>query len=286
MLNNFRTAIYWNQKRKTQNWWDVPELWGYFQQSISGGVGGGVVQLVREGLNGAVAASAISIGAGAGEKEQALLQAELVETFDLFDLSKNRVDAANAKASASGMSDRMCAYQADGLKQLENRKYDLVYWDHSLHHMYDVLGALKLSVSALNPGGLLVVNDYVGPNRLNWTAADIDYLERRVIEDFSDIRPFVNLLPRKTPVHKLVMRLVDPSEAPQSELIEDGFREVTGSELKPAGGLVLYTLAAKLARSELLSPAVIESLISLDKLANSEGRYYLASGYWRNAASD
>ena len=49
------------------------------------------------------------------------------------------------------------------------RNYDLVYWDNSLHHMFNADAAVAWSRGVLRPGGWFLMTDFVGANRFRWS---------------------------------------------------------------------------------------------------------------------
>ena len=50
-----------------------------------------------------------------------------------------------------------------------NAKFDLVFWDNSLHHMKDARQAVQYSYEILKEGGFLYCNDYIGASRFQRT---------------------------------------------------------------------------------------------------------------------
>jgi SAM-dependent methyltransferase len=126
--------------------------------------------------------------------------------------------------------------------------YDLVYWNNSLHHMPDVYEALRFSRDRLRHGGLLAIDDYVGPTRFQWTEENLRWASR-VRENLPD-----RLLQNPWAPGRLVSRelfretpetiiAIDPSEAMDSGRAIAALREVFLSvEIMPTGG-ALYHLA-------------------------------------------
>src|SRR6202012_2082841 len=116
--------------------------------------------------------------------------------------------------------------------------YDLVNWDHSLHHMPDVDEALAWSVKVLRAGGYIMVNDYIGPNRLQFPRTEIDQANK-----FLTDHGIPRKVRRSTLITKLKQWYRDPSEAPQSEQISDAVaRRLPGVRFAPIGGVLLNIL--------------------------------------------
>ena len=101
--------------------------------------------------------------------------------------------------------------------------------------MFDVAAAIRWSLRVLKPDGLLVVNDYVGPTRVQWRRAQIDYARRFL----ASIGVDPSSLRYRTPYTRLRQIIGDPSEAPQSDRIESAYHDATGATLHPLGGVIL-----------------------------------------------
>jgi SAM-dependent methyltransferase len=123
----------------------------------------------------------LSLGCEHGWTERDALQLELCRSFDALDLSEEALEVAGRLAREEGFHDRIVYLQADlnGV-ELEPAGYDVVIAAQVLHHV-DALEHLLDQVSAsLRPGGIFVVNEYVGPARFQWLEKTQDLMNRRV----------------------------------------------------------------------------------------------------------
>ena len=110
----------------------------------------------------------ISVGCGNGSKEIALVRDGVVGRMLGYDLAAARIAKARAKAQDLGFADRIEFRQADAFALHPGPEFDLVYWNNALHHMFDVPAALAWSRDVLKPGGLLLIDDFVGPSRMRF----------------------------------------------------------------------------------------------------------------------
>jgi SAM-dependent methyltransferase len=111
----------------------------------------------------------ISVGCGQGTAERAMIQSEIVKSFDLFELSTYAIESGQEAAEAVGLGRNMRFHRGDAFTMCNRREYyDLVLWHQSLHHMPDVDAALAWSRAVLRRGGILVVHEYVGPTRFQF----------------------------------------------------------------------------------------------------------------------
>jgi len=173
----------------------------------------------------------LSVGCGEGGLErhlQGLLPATLIEGIDI---SPTRIDSARQAAAEAGMSAiRYFVGDAEDMPLLPSR-YGAIIFDASLHHVFDVRGLLERVATALGPGGILVVNEYVGPNRFALSSREREVLEaawRLLPEAFRRSCATVNrgeLQHAPAYPDPAEVEQVDPSECVQSEQIMPTLRE-------------------------------------------------------------
>lgn len=171
----------------------------------------------------------ISVACGKGAIELNLVRKGIIESFDCFDLANERVQAGRLVAVRSGLSDRFRPHCADAFKEpIESGSYDLVYWRNALHHMMDTRAAIEWSFRILRPGGIVYLDDYVGPSRFQYSDEQVErfnlirkQLPPNFFRDSSGNK-------RRREFKKADMNAViraDPSEAADSANIMPAFRE-------------------------------------------------------------
>ena len=92
-----------------------------------------------------------------------------------YDLAEVRIAQAQASAAALGLDDRIEFHNVDAFAAHSAPEFDLVYWNNSLHHMLDVPMALAWSRDVLRPGGLLLIDEFVGPSRMRFDDETLAY---------------------------------------------------------------------------------------------------------------
>lgn len=113
---------------------------------------------------------ALSLGSGLGNFERALVQLGIATTVTGVDLSPEILTEAERRAAAEGLADRIQYVAADARAFLgEARDLDAVCFHASLHHFDRVGELLDLVLDALKPGGVLYLDEYIGPSRHEWT---------------------------------------------------------------------------------------------------------------------
>lgn len=247
-----RAASNWNAAVEPEqlnvNWWHVPEIVGNYNEKICGSpVGGdnaaGCRETLRQRWPGRKFERAVSIACGLAAKEAALCEENLVNQVDLFDTSEGRVAKAKAMIRDRGLVGQLNFLEDDPVNDWSPR-YDLVYWDHALHHMFDVEKYISWSKSVLNEGGVILINDYVGPNRLQWSRKNVKIC-RDLVGEFTkelDIK-----IKNKTPLTRLMMYIRDPSEAAESEKIIPFCNEhLKNCQVVPIGGYLYLVIGRHL----------------------------------------
>jgi SAM-dependent methyltransferase len=113
---------------------------------------------------------ALSIGCGAGALERDFLRRGIVDHVDAFDASETSLAMAREAAVAEGFDQRTHYFTADfNTISLPERSYDLVCFHQSLHHVSRVERLLRQVRNSLRPGGLLYLDEFIGPSRNYWS---------------------------------------------------------------------------------------------------------------------
>ncbi len=192
---------------------------------------------------------AISVGGGIGHKEMALLQAGIVQHFDLYELSRQRIATGEERAKALGLEDRITFYYGDFFESEHNkpRFYDLVFWSGSLHHMLNTKLSVLVSCNILKDDGYFYCDEFVGKNRFQFSDEEINIANeiRSGLPKKLFLIPNTDLMwqvSRSRPDLQLMIES-DISEAADSENIIPSILSVfPHAEIFPLGGLI-YSFA-------------------------------------------
>jgi SAM-dependent methyltransferase len=112
--------------------------------------------------------NALSLGCGEGALERDLRRKEICQRVLGLDLSPPALDLARRQAAREDLSG--IAYQVADLNrlELEGEIYDLALFHQSLHHVRDLDHCMAQVARALEPGGYVYLDEYVGPSRDEW----------------------------------------------------------------------------------------------------------------------
>ena len=180
-------------------------------------------------------------------KEIALIEAAAGRVefeFLCFDAAPAAIEAANALAREKGLEQQITFRRDDAFACDLDSDWDLVYWNNSLHHMLDTAQAIRWSRDRLKLGGLLAIDDYVGPNQFQWSEPTI----QRATQLLQSLKAHQRLDPTnptrtvrttggKPPLDSVIA--TDPTEAADSAAIIPALHQIfpDSLELIPTGGL-------------------------------------------------
>ena len=275
----------WSQADRTpkrRHWWTSQVLSSHIDKRICPLHETGVSGLLREAIGERSLDHGVSIGAGDGTKEIRLLKSGLVEHFTLYELSAHRAQAARGAARAAGLEEKVTVRVADAFSEAPEPIYDFVYWDHALHHMMDVDYALLWSKKSLRPGGVLLINDYIGRTRLQWTRQEVDRARQFIAANQDFLPKEISTIKYKTIFHRWKQMLKDPSEAPQSDRIEESVRRHFGIDMDRIGGAMIHLCAGSVLEATGTDERhpLLERLIRFDMDALEDGHCHFASAIW------
>lgn len=114
-------------------------------------------------------ARALSIGCGLGALERELVRAGIADRVTGVDLAAAPLAQARRLAEREGMGGRIRYVQSEASDLLRHRgAWDALFFHGALHHIEDVEAILALARAALEPRGVLYLDEYVGRSRSDW----------------------------------------------------------------------------------------------------------------------
>jgi ubiquinone/menaquinone biosynthesis C-methylase UbiE len=233
------------------NWWDLPYFEDRWNLLASGDPAVDHVTYFASGHLGHNL-SAISLGCGTGERELRWAATGRFTRLIGVDLSAQRIKAAR-EAATNAPNAGVLDFEVGDVQTIgvPPQSLDVVIAESSLHHLARVRSALVRARSWLKPGGLVLVNEFVGPTRFQWTNRQLEAANA-----------LLNLLPQRLrrqadgrlkkrvvrPSH-LAMRY-DPSEAIDSSEIVPALDELFERiEFRRMGGTLSHLVFSKIAQN-------------------------------------
>ncbi|MEX1310606.1 MAG: class I SAM-dependent methyltransferase [Candidatus Sulfomarinibacteraceae bacterium] len=172
--------------------------------------------------------SALSLGCGFGDLERGYNQYNFAEVHEGIDLAEGAVAEAGRLAHEAGMHHIRYSTADLNLAELPENRHDVVLAHQSVHHIERLEHLAAQVHRTLKPGGLFMMNEYVGLNRLQISPLQrsfADALFRLLPERYlrlgdGTIRRSIELATAEE------VAAHDPSEAIRSEDIVDVFSNV------------------------------------------------------------
>ena len=235
------------------NWWIIPAVrrrWNRFMT----GIGDTPYEdyIVKKYLQGGRDLSLLSLGSGTCSHEIRFARHPVFREVRCVDLAGNLLEKARKESDRLGLKNLVLVQGDARTVELEALHFDVILFHSSLHHFRDIDGLIGGRIlNCLKEDGILVVNEYVGPNRLQYPASQIRAVNRALQGIPESYRRRYRLRMHKTRVSGpgfLRMLISDPSEAVESEKIMDTLEKyLEPAELKPYGGNLLMPVLKDIA---------------------------------------
>jgi len=236
---------------------------------------------------------ALSIACGTGAHEVRWAATGRFARIDGFDASPARIEDARERALLEKLSDVVQFNVADVRKlDLPTSSYDVVIAFNALHHITPLEPAIEWIGRVLKPDGLILLRDYVGPDRFQWTPLQLKAADELLAEVPLRYRIRWGSGSVKKRIYRpgrLAMKLSDPSEAAESSrilpLLDGAFEQV---ELRNLGGtilhLVLKDIAHHFSTGDPKAETWLERMMRAEDqlLANGEVGSDFVFGVWRS----
>lgn len=130
---------------------------------------------------------ALNLGCGTGDLEKNAFSIGMVRHFDSLDLSWS----AMKKSGLLELRGVRCWVGDINTFEFEEEKYDVVFAVNILHHIMVLERVLDGVRKALKPNGFLVLHEYTGPDRFQWSE-----------EQLREVNIILDRLPKKYKINR------------------------------------------------------------------------------------
>ncbi len=221
---------------------------------------------------------AASLCCGAGALERGLAHSGLLAGCVGYDLATGALDAARAAAGAGGFAG--LTYERRDLEQdgLGVSGLDLVLAHQGVHHLSKLEAVFDAVHSALVPGGVFHLHEFVGPDRFQWSDKQLHEMTAWLRSLPGRYRRTLSGAVKECAGRATIEEMIahDPSEAVRSSAIEalvaERFEIV---ERRALGGTLAMMALAGIAQN--FDPQSLEDVAHLDRLLAREDEL-IASG--------
>ena len=268
--NNRRTLSSFQNDFMHSNWWIIPAIQKRMNKKISGHENTSYEEYItKKYLIDTEDKVLISIGCGTGSHEIKLASLNPHLHVKAYDLSEALLQEARDKAIKADAKN-ISFIKADAYTLLfADESVDYFLFNASLHHLQHIDSFLQNKiVPALKENGLVILNEYAGPNRMNFhtgqikkSSALLNYLpeEKKKIAFTGIIKT------RSYRLGKWRMLFSDPSECVESENILPAVHtHFIILEEKPLGGNLLMPALKHIAHHFLSDDKELEKLFYIE----------------------
>lgn len=262
---------------QASNWWMIPRVRQRWNQLITGSNSLDYEDyMMNTHFSDSTELKMLSVGSGVCSHEIKLAKYDQFNEIICVDLVQSLLDKASQKAAEEGIQNMkfVCGDMSKVIPSEE--RFDIVFFHASLHHFYDIEKYIESTIlPKLKQGGHIVINEYVGVNRLQYPSHQIkainsalqlipDHLKTRYLSDAKKSKYYGSGVIR--------MVIADPSECVDSEKILPTLRKYCEViEEKPYGGNILMSALKDIAHNFVKSTE--ESSQVLQKLFDLEDEY-------------
>jgi SAM-dependent methyltransferase len=227
------------------------------------------------------AGDVLSLGCGAGHLDRIFKERQFTfRSFAGIDISREAVERAQVLAEQIALAPSI-RYSADDLNTIDlpRASFDFIYFFQSLHHIEALERVLDSCSAALRADGLLLVNEFVGPSRFQWTDRQLEMATELTLTLPEELRRDLQGGGIKSRVERPSIEHMirhDPSEAVRSADIEGALRarfEIVG-EWNWGGTLnhlVFQNIAANFDPANPWHQSIVELLIHHENVLIREG---------------
>lgn len=259
------------------NWWMIPGIRRRWNRKISGDADLPYEDyLVRKYFPGRTGLRMLSLGSGSASHEMRFAGHEVFSEIRCVDLAGNLLKKAGRQALERGLKNLVFVVGDARMLNFGTDRYDAVLFHASLHHFKDIDALVgRRLLPALKENGLMIVNEYVGPNRLQYPPEQIGAVNRalKLIPREYRKRYLTGLYKKRVSGPGLLrMIIADPSEARESDKIMNTLeRYLDPVEVTPYGGNILMPVLKDIAHHFMEQTPAAEKI--LGKLFEFEEEY-------------
>ncbi len=176
----------------------------------------------------------LSVGCGAGLLERDVVFKGICRAVEGIDFSAEAIGEARRGAEEAGVSEAL-RYRIEDISSLElpAARYDIVFFHGSLHHVRSVERVLAQVHEGLKLGGLLYLDEYMGPSRSEWTDSEWSFARsafNSLPEEVKNRPELAIPLPLDDPLESIRSSAIHPETARLFRILED----------RPYGGNILW----------------------------------------------
>jgi O-antigen biosynthesis protein len=194
----------------------------------------------------------LSPACGVGDHEVEIMSLGTIDQLDAFDFSAASLELARQKAAARRLEINFYIDDVNAFTIPKGRKYDMIFCSGAVHHVRELERFFQVVRDALEPDGVFVFNEYVGPSYTIYPPKQLKIINRLLQAIAPELRKSDQL--SEFTVERAMA--IDPSESVRSSLIMPFAATFFDFELCHSfGGTILHPLYPLLKHDQMTKPA-------------------------------
>jgi ubiquinone/menaquinone biosynthesis C-methylase UbiE len=275
---------------RSSNWWDIPAVVARKNLKLSGQSDVDFTEwLILEHFREKESIKMLSPGSGTCSQELKWAAFQKFEHITCIDIAANLLH--NAEITARKKQLNNIEFVCSDVKNypLKTEEYDVIIFNSSLHHFKEIETLLSLKIKpALKSDGLLVINEYVGPNRFQFDTQTLNAINEglQMIPEKWRKRYKTGLIKNKVSGPGFLRTyMADPSEAVESvNILPAIHRHFSTVVEKPFGGnlltFILKDIAWNFMEENLEKTEILKALFEFeDAFLSRFDAHYLVGVY-------
>ncbi len=264
---------------ESSNWWIIPKVRERWNLLISGDPEVNYEAfMMKEYFSEQHGLKLISLGSGTCTHEIELAQYPNFSEIVCLDIAENRLNEARKIAEEKGLTQMRFVSGSIYDFDFKGEYYDIILFNASLHHFKNIPKLVEETLlKTLKSGGKLVINEYVGPDRLQFPKHQIQAVNQCLLEIPESLRTRFKLKLKKSHFYGsgwLRMILADPSECVDSSSILPSLHKHFDVVVeKPYGGNLLMNVLKDISHHFVTESEPVNEI--LQKLFEREDAYLL-----------
>ncbi len=259
------------QNTLERGWAGSPIVLAYRSRMVTGSDNGDPIHLILEQLKEHLApqckcGKVLVLGCGQSLHEHWLATSGTAQFSHGIDVSPGAIEKARAETVSQGLSGRV-TYEVMDINKLSlvENSYDGLFISQSMHHFENLEHICAELTKGLKPGAPIVIDDFVGPTRFQYSDERLDLMNRLL----ACLPPHMQKPPiERIPIESFLK--ADPSEGVRCGEIPGIIRKFFLIEKElPYGGSIIYQvlqdIVQKINHSDPRDTAIVGLLVTFEE---------------------
>ncbi len=160
---------------RKMHWWDSPVILEHCQRLVTGDPKTDIYRFLAKEFVKSPLERGLSICSGSGEFERGLLDNNICTAIDAYEIAEERVKEGIKAAQERNYAIEFYVEDVNEARFKKNH-YDVFFSWSALHHIENLEGVCENVNNALKEKGLVVAQEYIGPNQFQWSDRQLEVI--------------------------------------------------------------------------------------------------------------